>query len=397
MKKTAFLLLALACAACGKPADKAAAAKRGQPAPQVTIEKMLQGDLKSLKSWDELKGKAVVLEFWGTDCGPCVDNIGHMNELVEKFKDKPVVFIQVSKEQEATVKDFLGKHVMKGNVAAEAGAAFKSFRIFGIPHAALIDAAGVFRGGLHPAGLDGEKIEALLAGRDVTGVSAREEKEAGDDECGEKDLAYFSAGPAGEEPEMSYSDTSFVMDGLPLEYVIETLMRDTHEVKFTDVPEATLRKKVRVSARVAPSGKEDSFSRMRDMIVYGLNAAMMLEILVKEEERPVLVLKKSGGPGAPAKSAARGGSRKSGHGPDGAYMEAKGAGVDDLAVELEDWLGRPVVDETGLAGDYDYRVAAKTVTPEEVNKALAPLGLKLEEGRRRVEVTEVRALKKRKG
>lgn len=396
MKKTAFLLLALACAACGKPADKTGTAKRGQPAPQVTIEKMLQGDLKSLKSWDELKGKAVVLEFWGTDCAPCVDNIGHMNELVEKFKDKPVVFIQVSREQESTVKDFLGAHIMKGNVAAEAGAAFKSFKIFGIPHAALIDRNGVFQGGLHPAGLDEKRIEDLLAGRDVTGGSAREEEEAGD-EGGENDLAYFSAGPAGDEPEMSYSDTSFVMDGLSLEYVIETLMRETHEVKFTDVPEATRRKKVRVTARVAPNGKDDSFSRMRDMIVYGLNAAMMLEIMVKEEERPVLVLKKSGGPGAPAKSAARGGSRKTGNGPDGAYMEAKGAGIDDLAVELEDWLGKPVVDETGLAGDYDYRVEAKKVTPEELNKALAPLGLKLEEGRRRVEVTEVRSLKKRKG
>ncbi len=397
MRKTAVLLLALACAACGKPADKPVTAKRGQPAPAVVIEKTLQGDLKSLKNWDELKGKAVVLEFWGTDCGPCVDNIGHMNELVEKFKDKPVVFIQVSKEREATVKEFLDKHIMKGNVAAEAGDAFKSFRIFGIPHAALIDAKGVFRGGLHPGGLDEKKIEDLLAGRDVTGLAVREEEEAAEDGAGEKSLAYFSAGPAGDKPEMRHSDTSFLMDGLPLEYVIETVMRDTHEVRFTDVPAEVRRKKVRVAARVAPAKGQDSFSRMRDMIVYGLNAAMMLEIMVREEERDVLVLKRDGGGKSPAKSAALGGSRKMEHGPDGAYMEAKGAGVDDLAVELEEWLGRPVVDETGLAGNYNFRVEVKKVDQAELNKALAPLGLKLEAGRRRVEVTEVRQLKKRKG
>ena len=108
MRKTAVLLLALACAACGKPADKPVTAKRGQPAPAVVIEKTLQGDLKSLKNWDELKGKAVVLEFWGTDCGPCVDNIGHMNELV--VGDPAFLSTDVGPAIDAQARDLLERH-----------------------------------------------------------------------------------------------------------------------------------------------------------------------------------------------------------------------------------------------------------------------------------------------
>ena len=45
---------------------------------------------------DSLKGKVVVLEFWTTWCGPCVAAIPHLNELSEKYADKPVQFIAIS-------------------------------------------------------------------------------------------------------------------------------------------------------------------------------------------------------------------------------------------------------------------------------------------------------------
>lgn len=167
MKKILIAILAVGLAACGKPADKAArpaAAKRGDPAPQVSVQKFLRGDLKDMKGWEDFKGKAVVLEFWGTYCEPCRENIPHLNELAEKYKDKPVVFLSLSKEPQATVEEFLKDTEMKGNVAAEAREAFKSFAVRGIPHTVLVDKAGVLRGFAYPSHVTAETLDALLSG-----------------------------------------------------------------------------------------------------------------------------------------------------------------------------------------------------------------------------------------
>src|SRR5438874_238478 len=39
------------------------------------------------------KGKAYIVEFWATWCGPCRVSIPHLNEIHNKFKDKNLVVI----------------------------------------------------------------------------------------------------------------------------------------------------------------------------------------------------------------------------------------------------------------------------------------------------------------
>jgi len=399
MKRTFVLLLTLAFAACGKPADKPATVKRGQPAPEIKIEKMLKGDLKEFKGWKDLKGKAVVLEFWGTTCHPCVANIPHMNELSEKFKDKPVVFIQVSKESEETVAKFLAANEMKANVAAGAGDAFKKFRIFGIPHAALIDKNGVFKGGLHPGRLKEETIEALLAGKEISGMEAEEEEEAetkpGETSSdGERSLAFFSVSPAGNKPDLRYGDTTFQADGMTLDYIIETAMGGTHGVEFVDVPEGVKNRKLKVTARVARVEGADNGRRLMELFASGISGALPVNIRIARKEKKVWLLKRNGAlkPGL-AKTETFGGRSTSKDGG-GATMDTSGADLADLANELEDWLSAPVLDETGLAGSYKYKVSVKELTVKAVNAELADkLGLKLVEARREVEIAEVRGVK----
>jgi thiol-disulfide isomerase/thioredoxin len=44
----------------------------------------------------ELKGRYVVVDFWGSWCGPCFENIPHLKKLVDEMKGMPVEFISIS-------------------------------------------------------------------------------------------------------------------------------------------------------------------------------------------------------------------------------------------------------------------------------------------------------------
>lgn len=169
MKKLTILLLALGFAACaktdGKPKAAAARPAVNAPAPAIALGEIVSGDLAPVKGWEDLKGKAVVLEFWATWCAPCRENIPHMSELAEKFKDRPVVFISLTREPRDTVAKFLEKTPMKGNVAVSATETFRAYAVKGIPHTVLVDKDGVLRGHSYPARVTPETIEALLAGK----------------------------------------------------------------------------------------------------------------------------------------------------------------------------------------------------------------------------------------
>ncbi len=71
--------------------------------------------------------------------------------------------------------------------------------------------------------------------------------------------------------------------------------------------------------------------------------------------------------------------------------ECRSAELICLVIHLEENLDRPVVDETGLNGIYDWdaRWPAKPA-PAEVAKAVQSLGLELSPARRRVKMLVVR-------
>jgi thiol-disulfide isomerase/thioredoxin len=64
----------------------------GKPAPGINGTNWLNSGALKL---EELKGKVVVLEFWGTWCTTCIGLIPHHNELAKKFQKKGLVFIGI--------------------------------------------------------------------------------------------------------------------------------------------------------------------------------------------------------------------------------------------------------------------------------------------------------------
>ena len=57
---------------------------------------------------ENLRGKIVVMNFWGIWCGPCRREIPQLNKLVKQYKDRQdIVFLAVSSDPVDRLKDFI--------------------------------------------------------------------------------------------------------------------------------------------------------------------------------------------------------------------------------------------------------------------------------------------------
>ena len=59
---------------------------------------------------NSLKGKIVVLTFWNTRCPICQSELPKLNQLAGRFKDKNVVFLGLTTENETRVENYVKKN-----------------------------------------------------------------------------------------------------------------------------------------------------------------------------------------------------------------------------------------------------------------------------------------------
>lgn len=75
-----------------RPAENTAPAKRAKMAPAFTVTTL---DGRTLKQ-EKLHGKAVIVDFWATWCGPCRFAMPHLQTMQDRYGKDGLVVIGVS-------------------------------------------------------------------------------------------------------------------------------------------------------------------------------------------------------------------------------------------------------------------------------------------------------------
>lgn len=149
--------------------------KVGDPAPKLKQGKYVQGE--PVKEFQP--GKAYIVEFWATWCGPCRESIPHLNEIWNKYKDKGLIVIGQNcwEHDDTLVEPFVKKMddkmtyrvALDNKESSDKGSMADTWMTAanqdGIPTAFLVDTHGKIASIGHPMQLKEKVIEAVLAGK----------------------------------------------------------------------------------------------------------------------------------------------------------------------------------------------------------------------------------------
>ena len=113
----------------------------GKQAPAFDLTTIKNHSLKS----GDLKGKVVVLNFWFTNCKPCIEEMPALNKLADLYKaNKQVVFIGVALDKPEDIKAFLKlrnfDYQLVGN--AQQNGIIDNYGIIGYPTNIILDKEG---------------------------------------------------------------------------------------------------------------------------------------------------------------------------------------------------------------------------------------------------------------
>jgi uncharacterized protein (TIGR03435 family) len=365
----AALLAAVSCAAAG--------VQPGDPAPEITLDVLLPERPVADATLQALAGKAVVLEFWATWCGPCVAAIPHLDELAARFVGRPVVFLSVTDEDRALVEGFLRTRPIQGwvGIAKDLKA---SYGVEGIPDTFLIDPHGRIAANLFPDVLKFEMIEDLMAGRPVHAPRRPSfdsmvvrSGEAG----GPAPLADILIRPSTTGlPAMATGKGKLAIQGGQLPWIVSAV----YQAPATRVRVEALDDHTRYDLSInLPGTAAAEFGSLARSL---LDAAFHVRTVRETRDTAILVITAPHGkPSGMTESESPGRSWMTGNGK----LQMTNGGMVELAQATESVVGKPVLDETGVGGRYDLTLNYRN--PDGLLAAIRELGLSVEPARRPIE------------
>ena len=120
--------------------DRGKSTELHQPAPNFTLPRVNGGEIE-LKHF---KGKAVVVNFWGSWCEPCKREMPAIQKAYERYKGDDFEIIGVNvQESDVAVRSFLDRYGLTLPVAMDKRAeVFRSWELLNLPTTFFIHSDG---------------------------------------------------------------------------------------------------------------------------------------------------------------------------------------------------------------------------------------------------------------
>ena len=144
--------------------------KVGDNAPTINITDYIS----NIPSDKNFKNKFILLEFWATWCGPCLEQVPHLNKLQEKYKlKKDFVFLSITDEKPEKVLKTLKKVPFNSIVISDQTRKTlkdfveKKYGFISLPTTVLIDNKGIIKWIGSPFVLNDIIIDKFINGKEL--------------------------------------------------------------------------------------------------------------------------------------------------------------------------------------------------------------------------------------
>lgn len=111
----------------------------GRPLPDLTLQQLSGTQVKL----SEFRGKPILLDFWGSYCGPCKRATLYAQEVQKTYQSSGLVVLTLTQDTAADARGWTDyNHVTLPVLLDADGAAFKAFEVEGVPVTILADGNG---------------------------------------------------------------------------------------------------------------------------------------------------------------------------------------------------------------------------------------------------------------
>lgn len=361
----------------------------GMAAPDFMLTKYAQAPQSASLQLSKLRGNVIVIEFWATWCAPCRKSMADLSVLAEKFRNKPVVFLAISKESQALVETFLQSRPTTLWVGLDStGTAHERYHVFAFPHTVVIDKKGQIVAVTDTKEITAERLQALIEDKPV----------------------YFAPTPSIEEliqQEIAFVDKSIkrsVLKRTAVKGLLHYPQNTGHN--FTTVSNiVTLWKEAYQTFgafQIDIVGEQEDKDYLYDQAYFAdirlpqpgklairdtlktLLERDLLDVRSEMRKKNVWVLqRKNGTPPPPISDALT---------PELSWLKTKLIAIRQPIFSLAKYLNTMynVVDETGLTGEYDLSFTWDITKKNGLEDGLASLGLEIVKAEREVKIYVVK-------